>query len=160
MVLRIETKDKAIAAEMVEGPLRYIFEIFQGEQRLAVVNCREAILGRDMVGLISQGLCCLGAQRSVFCTLGKIVQRYSYLPYASARLSRPQSQELCVDAVYSLWIGMGKQQSKEKKKGEEEEETKINDKRMIFIDEFGNFIVGKSVKDIIALNTLDRGQAL
>lgn len=55
---------------------------------------------------------------------------------------------------------MGKQQSKEKKKeGEEEEGTKINDKRMIYIDEFGNFIVGKSpapsvVEDPIELNTL------
>jgi hypothetical protein len=39
---------------------------------------------------------------------------------------------------------MGKQQSKDKKK-EEEEETKINDKRMIYIDEFGNFVVGTSV---------------
>jgi putative Ca2+/H+ antiporter (TMEM165/GDT1 family) len=45
----------------------------------------------------------------------------------------------CVSLI--LFIGMGKKQSKEKK--EEEEETKINDKRMIYIDEFGNFVVGK-----------------
>jgi hypothetical protein len=35
---------------------------------------------------------------------------------------------------------MGKQQSKDKK--EEEEETKINDKRMIYFDEYGNFVLG------------------
>lgn len=37
---------------------------------------------------------------------------------------------------------MGKQQSKDKKKKEEEEEEKEYDKKMIYIDEFGNFVVG------------------
>jgi hypothetical protein len=50
----------------------------------------------------------------------------------------------CVDLECFAFCEMGKQQSKDKKK-EEEEETKINDKRMIYIDEFGNFVVGTSV---------------